>query len=227
MTKLILVVDDEPDLLELVRLTLGQEGFRVETAVNGADALAKVTALRPDLLVLDLMLPDLSGTEVCRQIRSAPETARLPVIMLTARSEEIDRIVGFELGADDYVTKPFSPRELILRVKAVLRRGSQPETRSRRLEHEQLTLDQESHRCTVDRKEVELTAKEFGLLAALMSRPGRVLSREQLLDEVWGSDISVTHRTVDTHLKRLREKLGSAGPLIHTVRGVGYRFADL
>ena len=226
MSKLILVVDDEPDLLELVRLTLSQEGFRVETAMDGADALAKVTALRPDLLVLDLMLPDLSGTEVCRQIRSTPETARLPVIMLTARSEEIDRIVGFELGADDYVTKPFSPRELILRVKAVLRRGAQPETRSRRLEHEQLTLDQESHRCTVDRKEVELTAKEFGLLAALMSRPGRVLSREQLLDEVWGSDISVTHRTVDTHLKRLREKLGIAGPLIHTVRGVGYRFAD-
>ena len=226
MSKLILVVDDEPDLLELVRFTLVQEGFRVETAVDGAGALAKVAALRPDLLVLDLMLPDQSGTEVCRQIRSTPETARLPVIMLTARSEEIDRIVGFELGADDYVTKPFSPRELILRVKAVMRRGGQPETRSRKLEHCQLALDRESHRCTVNQEEIDLTAKEFGLLTALMSRPGRVLSREQLLDEVWGSDISVTHRTVDTHLKRLREKLGTAGSMIHTVRGVGYRFAD-
>ena len=226
MSKLILVVDDEPGLLELVRFTLVQEGFRVETAVDGAGALAKVAALRPDLLVLDLMLPDQSGTEVCRQIRSTPETARLPVIMLTARSEEIDRIVGFELGADDYVTKPFSPRELILRVKAVMRRGGQPETRSRKLEHCQLALDRESHRCTVNQEEIDLTAKEFGLLTALMSRPGRVLSREQLLDEVWGSDISVTHRTVDTHLKRLREKLGTAGSMIHTVRGVGYRFAD-
>ncbi len=226
MSKLILVVDDEPDLLELVRFNLTQEGFRVETAVNGSEALSKVAALKPDLLVLDLMLPDQSGTEVCRKVRGAPETERLPVIMLTARSEEIDRIVGFELGADDYVTKPFSPRELLLRVKAILRRGSQPDTPSRRLEHGHLILDREGHRCTVDQAEVDLTAKEFGLLAALMSRPGRVLSREQLLDEAWGSDISVTHRTVDTHLKRLREKLGSAGSLIHTVRGVGYRFDD-
>ena len=226
MSKLILVVDDEPDLLELVRFNLTQEGFRVETAVDGAGGLAKIGFLKPDLVVLDLMLPDLSGTEICRRIRNNPETAHMPVIMLTARSEEVDRIVGFELGADDYMTKPFSPRELILRVKAVLRRGAQTEPSSDRLEHGDLALDPESHRCTVRQIEIDLTAKEFGLLAALMSRPGRVLSREKLLEEVWGSDISVTHRTVDTHLKRLREKLGSTGALIHTVRGVGYRFAD-
>jgi len=226
MSKRILVVDDEPDLLELVRFNLSQEGFRVDTATDGAEALARIGAARPDLVVLDLMLPDQSGTEICRKIRSTPETAALPVIMLTARSEEVDRVVGFELGADDYVTKPFSPRELVLRVKAVLRRGEQPEAPTRRLERGDLVLDRDGHRCTLAGEEVDLTAKEFGLLAALMGRPGRVLTREQLLDEVWGSDISVTHRTVDTHLKRLREKLGEAGDLIHTVRGVGYRFAD-
>ena len=226
MSKRILVVDDEPDLLELVRFNLVQEGFRVDTASTGADALARVATTRPDLVVLDLMLPDQSGTEVCRRIRSSPATAHVPVIMLTARSEEVDRVVGFELGADDYVTKPFSPRELVLRIRAVMRRGEQPEAPARRLEHGELALDREGHRCRVAGTEVELTAKEFGLLAALMGRPGRVLTREQLLDEVWGTDISVTHRTVDTHLKRLREKLGKAGDLIHTVRGVGYRFAD-
>ena len=226
MSKRILVVDDEPDILELVRFNLVQEGFRVDTAVDGAGALERIAVDRPDLVVLDLMLPDQPGTEICRKLRSAPETANLPVIMLTARSEEVDRVVGFELGADDYVTKPFSPRELVLRVRAVMRRGEQPTTAPGRLRHGELELDREGHRCTLSGSEVDLTAKEFGLLSALMSRPGRVLSREQLLDEVWGSDISVTHRTVDTHLKRLREKLGMAGHLIHTVRGVGYRFAD-
>jgi two-component system phosphate regulon response regulator PhoB len=226
MSKRILVVDDEPDIMELVRFNLSQEGFEVDTAENGANALAQIGRRPPDLVILDLMLPDLSGADVCRKLRSMPETSKLPVIMLTARSEEVDRVVGFELGADDYVTKPFSPRELVLRVKAVLRRGVLPESVTRRFEHGPLQLDQEGHRCLLDGDELELTAKEFRLLAALMARPGRVWSREQLLDDVWGSDIAVTHRTVDTHVKRLREKLGAAGDLIHTVRGVGYRFAD-
>lgn len=222
----ILVVDDEPDILELVRFNLVQEGYRVETAQNGAEALARIAATRPDLVVLDLMLPDHSGTEVCRRLRRIPETAQLPVIMLTARSEEVDRVVGFELGADDYVTKPFSPRELVLRIRAVLRRGRTTEVESKRFVHGDLSVDRERHRCRVGDEDVALTAKEFGLLAALMERPGRVLTRDQLLDEVWGADVSVTNRTVDTHLKRLREKLGPMGDLIHTVRGVGYRFAE-
>jgi two-component system phosphate regulon response regulator PhoB len=226
MSKRILVVDDEPDILELVRFGLTQEGFSVETAATAAEGLASVSKRAPDLIVLDLMLPDMPGTEVCRTIRSIPESAQVPVIMLTARSEEVDRVVGFELGADDYVTKPFSARELALRVRAVLRRGEGAPATSRTLGHGSLLLDLERHRCKVDDTDIELTAKEFSLLAALMSRPGRVLTREQLLDELWGSDITVTHRTVDTHMKRLREKLGPASDYIHTVRGVGYRFAD-
>jgi two-component system phosphate regulon response regulator PhoB len=177
-------------------------------------------------LVLDLMLPDVSGTEICRQVRADAELAHLPIIMLTAKSEEVDRVVGLELGADDYVTKPFSPRELTLRVRAVLRRRHPSSPGSRILTHGALQLDPERHRCFLEGEEVELTAKEFDLLHTLMQRPGRVMSREQLLDQVWGSDVAVTTRTVDTHLKRLREKIGSAGQLIETVRGVGYRFAD-
>ena len=226
MSKSILVVDDEPDILELVRLSLAQEGFAVETAATAAAALAAIATKAPDIVVLDLMLPDMSGTEVCRTLRSKPESASLPVIMLTARSEETDRVVGFELGADDYVTKPFSPRELILRIRAVLRRSEPVAPPTQMLRHEGLRLDPDRHRCHVGDAEVDLTAKEFGLLESLMHRRGRVLSREQLLDDLWGSDISVTHRTVDTHIKRLREKLGDAGEYIHTVRGVGYRFAD-
>jgi two-component system phosphate regulon response regulator PhoB len=176
--------------------------------------------------VLDLMMPDLSGNDVCRQIRSDGALADLPIVMLTAKSEEVDRVVGFELGADDYVAKPFSPRELVLRVKAVLRRRSATSAAAAGLEHGALRVDTGRHRCFVHGEEVELTAKEFKLLATLMSRPGRVLSRERLLDEVWGSEITVTTRTIDTHLKRLREKLGAAGELIETVRGVGYRFAE-
>ncbi|MBW2426627.1 MAG: response regulator transcription factor [Deltaproteobacteria bacterium] len=226
MAKRILVVDDEPDILELTRFALSQEGFQVETAATGDEAMATLRRTRPDLVVLDLMLPDRPGTEICRSMRSTPELADVPVIMLTARSDEVDRIVGFELGADDYVTKPFSPRELCLRVKAVMRRGAQGESTQQSLEHRELKLDIDRHRCTYRDKEVPLTAKEFGLLAALMQRPGRVQTRERLLEEVWGQGIAVTHRTVDTHMKRLREKLGEAGDLIDTVRGVGYRFSE-
>jgi two-component system phosphate regulon response regulator PhoB len=226
MAERILVVDDEPDLLELVRLNLDQAGFQVETADSGGAALHALRKSPPDLMILDLMLPDLSGTEICREVRANPELAHLPIIMLTARAEEVDRIVGLELGSDDYVTKPFSPRELTLRVKAVLRRRQPQASSSVALEHGPLRLDPERHRCYVEGAEVELTAKEFELLLGLMQRPGRVMTRDHLLDEVWGTDIAVTTRTIDTHMKRLREKLGAAGGLIETVRGVGYRFSE-
>ncbi|HXK25582.1 MAG TPA: response regulator [Myxococcota bacterium] len=226
MADRILVVDDEPDLLELVRINLRQAGYEVETAETGRDALDLLRRSPPDLVVLDLMLPDVSGTEICRRMRSDPELAELPIIMLTAKADEVDRVVGLELGADDYVTKPFSPRELTLRVRAVLRRRKPPAPPSESLAHGALRLDPGRHRCFVGSAEVALTAKEFDLLRTLMARPGRVLTRDQLLDEVWGTDIAVTTRTIDTHLKRLREKLGAASDLIETVRGVGYRFAE-
>ena len=226
MSPRILVVDDEPDLLELVRFNLSQAGFEVETAATGREALERLEASPPDLVILDLMLPDVSGNDICRQIRGDPALAELPIVMLTAKSEEVDRVVGFELGADDYVAKPFSPRELTLRVRAVLRRRASAPGPGRSIERGMLRVDPERHRCFVQEQEIELTAKEFRLLATLMSRPGRVMTRERLLDEVWGSEITVTSRTIDTHLKRLREKLGPAGDLIETVRGVGYRFAE-
>jgi two-component system phosphate regulon response regulator PhoB len=226
MGQRILVVDDAPDLLELVRVNLVQAGYEVETAEQGAEALEQVRRSQPELVVLDLMLPDVSGTEVCRRLRGDPDTEGIPIIMLTARADEVDRVVGLELGADDYVTKPFSPRELTLRVGAVLRRQGRAPSAKHSLAHGALRLDPDRHRCFVDGEEVDLTAKEFSLLQGLMQRPGRVLTRDQLLDEVWGSDITVTTRTIDTHLKRLREKLGKASELIETVRGVGYRFSD-
>jgi len=222
----ILVVDDEPDLLELVRFNLDRAGYQVDVAETGSRALESLQRSVPDLLVLDLMLPDLSGEEICRRVRADPALADLPVIMLTAKGEELDRVVGFELGADDYVTKPFSPRELVLRVKAVLRRRSDAPSAAASLERGPLQLDPERHRCSVQGQDVPLTAKEFQILESLMRRPGRVMTRERLLDEVWGTDIAVTTRTIDTHLKRLREKLGAASDLIETVRGVGYRFAE-
>jgi phosphate regulon transcriptional regulator PhoB len=222
----VLVVDDEPDLLELVRVNLATAGYTVETAATGSDALAALRRAAPDVMILDLMLPDISGTELCARVRADQRLTGLPIIMLTAKSEEIDRVVGLEIGADDYVTKPFSPRELALRVRAVLRRRAPSGEEARVFEHGDLRVDPDSHRASVNGREITLTAKEFQLLVALMGRPGRVMTRERLLDEVWGSDITVTSRTIDTHLKRLREKLGGAGDLIETVRGVGYRFAE-
>ena len=226
MSHTILVIDDEPDLLELVRVNLEQAGYRTQTAESGRAALDSLRRSRPDLVVLDLMLPDVSGTDLCRQLRGDPAFRDLPIIMLTAKADEVDRVVGFELGADDYVTKPFSPRELTLRVAAVLRRKTADESQAGELEHASLRLDPERHRCFLDDAEIDLTAKEFDILRCLMSRAGRVMTRDALLDQVWGADIAVTTRTIDTHLKRLREKLGPAGGLIETVRGVGYRFAE-
>lgn len=225
MTQRILIVDDEPDLLELIRVSLVREGYTVETASCGREALDAVARRAPDLVVLDLMLPDMAGTEVCRKLRADSRFSSLPVLMLTAKGEEVDRVVGFELGADDYMTKPFSPRELGLRIRAILRRAKDSAgARPKVLEKGALKLDEEAHRCFVAGEEVVLTTKEFQLLKSLMSNAGRVLTREGLLEKVWGSDITVTTRTIDTHMKRLREKLGSAGDRIETVRGVGYRF---
>ena len=221
--KHILLIDDDERILSLLNTFLNQSGFITSSAKNSQEARSLLDYFEFDILIIDIMMPGETGLELLKSLRKDKD---IPVILLSAKGEASDKISGLELGADDYMTKPFGPRELILRVKAVLRRGAQTEPSSDRLEHGELALDQESHRCTLNQIEIDLTAKEFGLLAALMSRPGRVLSREKLLEEVWGSDISVTHRTVDTHLKRLREKLGSTGALIHTVRGVGYRFAD-
>ena len=228
----ILVVDDEDDLREILQLNLQREGFEVVTASNGAEALQQVEEHRPQLVVLDLMLPDVPGTEVCRRIRANPELAATPIIMLTARGEEIDRVVGFELGADDYVVKAsFSVREFLLRVRAVLRRaqaaGRMPASKASGKDsvvHGDLRIDLAGHRAFVSDVEVPLTATEFKLLHALAARPDRVLSRGQLLQEVWDMPPDMNTRTVDTHVKRLREKLGAASTHLETVRGVGYRF---
>jgi phosphate regulon transcriptional regulator PhoB len=221
----VLVVDDEKDILELVRYHLEKEGYQYLQAPDGPTAIRLIQTHQPDLLILDLMLPGLDGLEVCRQLRRDAATARLPVIMLTAKAEEVDRVVGLEVGADDYVVKPFSPRELVARVKAVLRRAQEPIGPSVRRIGD-LEVDEARHFASVKGTTVELTAKEFGLLSALMRANGRVLNREQLLEGVWGyaSAAEIESRTVDVHVRRLREKLGSEARRIVTVKGVGYRF---
>ncbi len=221
----VLVVDDERDIVELVRYHLEKEGFQCLQAADGPAALRLVRDHHPDLLILDLMLPALDGLEVCRHLRRDPATARLPIIMLTAKAEEVDRIVGLEVGADDYVVKPFSPRELVARVKAVLRRVQEPAGLGIRRIGD-LEVDEGKHHVALKGKPVELTAKEFSLLCALMRANGRVLNREQLLESVWGyaNAAEIDSRTVDVHIRRLREKLGEAAARIVTVKGVGYRF---
>ncbi len=221
----VLLIDDEPDLVEAVAFSLRQEGLRTRSAHTGREGLRLARlAPAPDLILLDLMLPDLPGTEICRRLRADPQTAGVPIIMLTARAEEIDRVLGFEVGADDYVTKPFSTRELLLRVRAVLRRSTTPaEARSVEV-FGQLSLDAEGHRVWWREELLTLTALEFRLLLLLCHREGRVQTRHELLREIWGSDAGVSERSVDTQVKRLRVRLGEAGGLIHTVRGVGYRF---
>lgn len=219
----ILVVDDEKDILQVVEFNLRQAGFEVLTAQTAEDGLSRARAGKPDLIVLDLMLPDLPGTEVCRQIKQAPALRHVPIVMLTARTAEIDRVVGFELGADDYVMKPFSVRELVLRVQAILRRASTPAPSPERLKVGQLELDPQRHRCLADGKPISLTALEFKLLSTFLERADRVQSREQLLADVWGITADIETRTVDTHVQRLREKLGDLADYVETVRGVGYR----
>ncbi len=220
----ILVVEDEHDLAVTLQYNLVRDGYDVRLASTAEQALLEVerTPL-PELVLLDLMLPDLSGTEVCRRIRSNAATRHIPIIMLTARGEEIDRVVGFEVGADDYVTKPFSVRELKLRIRAVLRRAGPTGEPGASIRFGRLSIDRDGHRVWVDDQEVILTALEFRLLALLVERRGRVQSRDRLLTDVWGISADVTTRTVDTHVKRVRHKLGAAGPYIETLRGVGYR----
>lgn len=226
MTGLVLIVDDEQDLLTTLQYNFEREGFKTRTATTGAEALTQAALLPPpDLVLLDLMLPDFPGTEVCRRLRALEATKNTPVIMLTAKTEEIDRVVGFEIGADDYVTKPFSVRELLLRVRAVLRRtASAAPARPAAIEIASLRVDIEAHQVWVGDKKVALTALEFKLLMALAGNPGRVQTRKHLLDHVWGIQADVSTRTVDTHVKRLRQKLGVVGESIETLRGVGYRF---
>jgi len=222
----ILIIEDERDLAELLAFNLQQAGYSATLAHDGAAGLAKALVDPPDLIILDLMLPGLLGTEVCRRLRQERATAAVPVLMLTARGEEIDRVVGFEVGADDYVVKPFSVREVVLRVKALLRRSSDAPTEGKPLQIGTLVIDTERHRVTVDGTEVELTAIEYKLLLTLAERHGRVQTREGLLQDVWGYNYAGDTRTVDTHITRLRTKLGDAGDLIRTLRGFGYKLEE-
>lgn len=225
--KKILIVEDEQDILQLVRHYLEKEGFRPVTAMSGLEALKKVKEDKPDLVVLDLMLPEMDGLEVCKRLRSVPDTAMLPILMLTAKAEESDTIVGLELGADDYVTKPFSPKTLVARVKALLRRVERdPSTGPGLYRYDTLTMDLARHEVTIGTKEVPLTAKEFGLLEHLLRHRGRVLTREVLLNAVWGYDYYGTTRTVDVHVRRLKQKLPLLEEAIVSVKSLGYKLKD-
>ncbi|MBI4503825.1 MAG: response regulator [Gemmatimonadetes bacterium] len=225
MSHRILVVDDEPDITALVAYHLAKEGYRVATASSGSEALKAAADAPPDLVVLDLMLPGASGYDVLQDLRRRPETRDVGVILLTARKEEVDRVKGLALGADDYVVKPFSPKELVLRVKAVLRRLAGPSVTSGSiLAVGPVSIDRAAHRVTVGGTEIELTATEYKLLFTLAERRGRVQSRAHLLETVWEAHPNIQTRTVDMHVQRLRAKLGEAGELIETVRGFGYRF---
>lgn len=225
MSGLILIVEDERDLVATLEYNLEKEGFRTRSAYTGRGAL-EVAGVEPipDLVLLDLMLPDMSGTQVCQQLRGHERTRGIAVIMMTAKSEEVDRVVGFEVGADDYVVKPFSVRELMLRVKAVLRRKAPNEQAAVPTTYGRLRVDMEGHRVWIDEVEVVLTALEFRLLTTLIARRGRVQTRDALLLDVWGVQPGLTTRTVDTHVRRLRKKLGEAADYVQTLRGVGYRF---
>ncbi len=238
----VLVVEDEPDLTELLAFNLQAGGYKVETANTGARALAEIDTFVPDVVLLDLMLPDMLGTEICRRIRAQADKNQPAVIMLTAKGEEIDRVVGFEVGADDYVVKPFSMRELLLRVNACFRSNTGPVAtqspgsgpneaavapeRRRKYLVGPLTIDVDGHHVFVEGKEIHLSVIEMRLLTYLVEHRGRLCSRDDLLEDVWGYKPDVSTRTVDTHIKRLRDKLGAAGPLLETVRGVGYRLSD-
>ena len=223
----ILVIEDEPDIRRNLEYNLGREGFKASSVGSLDEANEKLKSKKFDLILLDLMLPDGSGLDLCKKIKSNSETEATPIIILTAKDDEVDKVVGFELGADDYVTKPFSVRELILRVKAILKRSDTKTKEIVEVERQfgDLKIDVDSHEVHVDSQLIELTALEFRLLKELVDKRGRVQSRDQLLSEVWGYNAEVTTRTVDTHIKRLREKLGSMGKYVQTIRGVGYKFS--
>ncbi len=229
--KKILIVDDEKDIVDLIAFNLEREGFSVTTARNGRQALDRVRKEKPDLLLLDLMMPEVSGEEVCRRLRSEGATAALPIIMLTAKADPVDRILGLETGADDYITKPFHVREIVARVRAVLRRSERREEDDLpgNFDFRGLHVDFRSYRVTVDGAEVELSSREFNLLRFFVGHPGRVFTRDQLLDRVWGDEAFVEPRTVDVHISRLRAAIepDKENPrFILTVRGIGYKFAD-
>ena len=225
MSQKILIIEDEPDIRKTLEYNISREGYEVITASSLSEGREKLESASFTLLLLDLMLPDGSGLDLCRELKQDKSLSSMPVIILTAKDDEVDKVVGFELGADDYVTKPFSVRELILRVKAVLKRG---ERKSDNMEVQrqfgELKIDVDSHEVFVNDEQVSLTALEFKLLRQLVDRRGRVQSRDQLLSDVWGYSSDVTTRTVDTHIKRLREKLGDMGKYVQTIRGVGYKF---
>ena len=227
MSVKILVIEDEPDIRRNLEYNLGREGFNASSVGSLDKAYKKIKSKKFDLILLDLMLPDGSGLDLCKKIKSNSETEATPVVILTAKDDEVDKVVGFELGADDYVTKPFSVRELILRVKAILKRSDTKTKEVVEVERQfgDLKIDVDSHEVHVDSQLIELTALEFRLLKELVDKRGRVQSRDQLLSEVWGYNAEVTTRTVDTHIKRLREKLGSMGKYVQTIRGVGYKFS--
>jgi two-component system alkaline phosphatase synthesis response regulator PhoP len=225
MTK-ILVVDDEEHIRQLVSMYLVKEGFTVETAADGRAALSRVNAVKPDLVVLDLMLPTLDGWAVCRELRRSPRNEGMPIIMLTARDDLIDRVLGLELGADDYLTKPFNPRELVARVRAVLRRSTRGAAPSEALCAGDITVDLERHEARIGDQPLQLRAKEFDLLAAFVERPGTVFTRDLLLNRVWGYEHEIDTRTVDVHVSALRERLSGAQSSIETIWGVGYKFVD-
>jgi two-component system alkaline phosphatase synthesis response regulator PhoP len=227
----VLIIEDEQDVAELMRYHLAKEGYEVRIAASGVDGIKQAKESRPVMILLDIMVPELNGWEICRRLKEDPETRRIPVVMVTGRVEEGDKVLGLEMGADDYVTKPFSPRELIARIRAVLRRGESAAAKDKKvhLKVGQLEIDRHRFEVTVKGRRVDLTRKEFELLAALVGTPGRVFGREELLDLVWGQDGFVEPRTVDVHLARLRAKFMASGlpaPEIETVRGVGYRFRE-
>src|SRR6266516_377875 len=228
MYKKILIVEDDHDVVKLLKYNLEKEGFRVNYTTDGSLALAEIRRGEPDLVILDLMLPGLDGLEICRQLRRNEKYTSLPLLMLTARGEETDRVVGLEMGADDYVTKPFSMRELIARVRALLRRREQPGSLKATLQRGQLVIDPSAHNVSLAGRRIELSALEFRLLHYLASHPGMVFSRDQLLDHVWGNDRTVTPRSVDVYVRRVREKVEPdprSPTYIQTIHGVGYRFA--
>ena len=227
MSQKIYIVEDEPDIRETLKYNFSNEGFEVFTAPDGEEALSNIKKVLPDVLILDLMLPGLSGLDVCKSIRADDDIRDISIIMLTAKGEEIDRVIGFELGADDYVTKPFSVRELILRVKVLLKKQRESLVENKLVTFGPIRIDLDAHELKINDKEIVLTALEFKLLQHLVKRKGRVQTREQLLGDVWGYSAEVTTRTVDTHIKRLREKLGNRSDYIQTIRGVGYRFSKV
>ena len=227
MSQKIYIVEDEPDIRETLKYNFSNEGFEVFTAPDGEKALSNIKKVLPDVLILDLMLPGVSGLDVCKSIRADDDIRDMSIIMLTAKGEEIDRVIGFELGADDYVTKPFSVRELILRVKVLLKKQRESLVENKLVTFGPIRIDLDAHELKINDKEIVLTALEFKLLQHLVKRKGRVQTREQLLGDVWGYSAEVTTRTVDTHIKRLREKLGNTSDYIQTIRGVGYRFSNV